>query len=78
MTEVVRDRSVKLSNTSKDFKFASSVAMFGMILRGSEHTGESNYGSVVDLAKGSRGEDENGYRSEFIRLVELASLLKPM
>lgn len=78
MTEVVRDRSVKLSNTSKDFRFASSVAMFGMILRGSEHKGESNYGSVVDLAKGSRGEDENGYRSEFIRLVELASLLKPM
>lgn len=78
MTEVVRDRSVKLSNTSKDFRFASSVAMFGMILRSSDHKGESNYRSVVDLAKGSRGEDENGYRSEFIRLVELASLLKPM
>jgi hypothetical protein len=29
----------------------------------------------MDLAKGARGADENGYRAEFIRQVELTELV---
>ncbi len=31
-----------------------------------------NYDTVLELARSSRGKDEDGYRSEFIRLVELS------
>ena len=32
-----------------------------------------NYGSVLEMARGSRGRDKDGYRAEFIRLAELSS-----
>jgi Ca-activated chloride channel family protein len=78
MTRVVKDKHVKFSNASEDFRFASSVAMFGMILRNSCHKGISDYDKTVEMARAAKGDDDSGYRSEFIRLVELASLLKPM
>ena len=31
---------------------------------------------VIALAKSARGEDEEGYRSEFLKLVKLADALK--
>jgi Ca-activated chloride channel family protein len=30
---------------------------------------------VTDLAKSAKGEDENGYRIEFIKLVESSSMM---
>jgi Ca-activated chloride channel family protein len=48
------------------------VAEFGMLLRDSKHKGDSNYDQVIRLASGAKGEDSEGYRAEFIRLVELA------
>jgi len=63
----VRDR---VSAPSADMRFASSVAAFGMILRGSEHGGDFTLGDVSRLARGAVGEDRLGYRSEFVHLVE--------
>ena len=60
---------------SNNFKFSAAVASFGMILRNSEFKGNSNYQLAIDLAKGSKGEDPEGYRSEFIQLVKLAEHL---
>lgn len=71
----VTSQVVALDQTSENFRFSASVAAFGMILRGSEHKGTSSYAMVKSLANGARGDDENGYRSEFIQLVEKASLL---
>jgi Ca-activated chloride channel family protein len=62
-------------NASANFKFAASVAEFGMILRGSEHKSNASFGQVLAMAKESKGIDVNGYRSEFIKLVETAKLL---
>jgi Ca-activated chloride channel family protein len=61
---------ISFENTSADFQFASAVAMFGMLLRESEFVGETNYENVLEIAKKSKGNDENGYRSEFIQLVK--------
>ena len=47
-----------------------------MILRDSKYKGVFDFNKVIELAKASKGSDENGYRSEFIKLVETASLLK--
>ena len=55
---------------SADFRFAAAVAGFGMILRDSEFRGELTLADVLELARGSMGEDVQGYRGEFVRLVE--------
>lgn len=56
--------------TSDNFRFAAAVAQWGMLLRGSEHAGESSLDGVLLLARGALGDDPNGHRREFIRLVE--------
>ena len=73
--EVVKDDPEELSKTSADFKFAASVAEFGMLLRDSQYKQGSNYDQAIKLARQAKGEDNDGYRSEFIKLVESAKLL---
>ncbi|MBO6621735.1 MAG: von Willebrand factor type A domain-containing protein [Balneola sp.] len=63
------------SELSENLKFAASVASFGMLLRDSKFKGNSSFEMVQQLAKESKGIDENGYRAEFIKIVELAELL---
>jgi Ca-activated chloride channel family protein len=41
-----------------------------MLLRDSEFKGQSNYDHVINWAREARGKDEEGYRIEFIKLVE--------
>ena len=60
------------NNASMDMNFASAVAGFGMLLRESKYKGDCNYDLVLELARSGKGEDPNGYRGEFIQLVELA------
>jgi Ca-activated chloride channel family protein len=55
--------------------FASAVAEFGMLLRGSPHAGRASYGSVVDRARRYAGDDRDGYRAEFIAMAEHAAEL---
>ncbi|PAW76312.1 MAG: hypothetical protein B9S32_15595 [Verrucomicrobia bacterium Tous-C9LFEB] len=69
----IRDQGAKWESASGDFKFAASVAAFGMILRESQLRGDADYGLVLKLAREGKGEDEEGYRSEFIRLVKTAA-----
>jgi len=71
----VKGRLLKLEQTSENFRFSAAVAEFGMILRNSEFKAEGSMEQVIDLAKGARGEDEEGYRSEFLRMVKLADSL---
>jgi Ca-activated chloride channel family protein len=46
------------------------VAAFGMLLRESEYVKDFSYDQVVQLAQGSKGEDKEGYRIEFINMVK--------
>ncbi|MCC7452911.1 MAG: VWA domain-containing protein [Crocinitomix sp.] len=62
----------KLSN---DYKFAASVAGFGMLLRESEFAKNLTFDQLIEWANQSKGQDENGYRAEFIRLVEMAKAI---
>jgi Ca-activated chloride channel family protein len=62
---------------SPDFRFAASVAAFGQLLRGGKYTGAFSYGDVATLAKGALSQDNDGYRREFVSLVELARTLAP-
>lgn len=55
---------------SPDFHFASAVAMFGQLLRNSEYKGTGSYNQVISLAQSGLVNDRQGYKREFIRLVE--------
>ena len=63
---------------SADLRFAAAVAGFGMILRDSEHCGAWTLADVLALARQSIGEDSEGYRTEFVRLVEAVNSMELM
>jgi hypothetical protein len=55
----------------------TSIAKFGMLLRGSEFKGSASYDEVLKRAKANVGEDKFGFRAEFVTLVENAQTLAP-
>ncbi|MDR0951833.1 MAG: VWA domain-containing protein [Oscillospiraceae bacterium] len=57
------------SSPSDDLRFASSVAAFGHLLRGSEYTGQATFERVYALAEESLGDDRDGYRREYLELL---------
>ncbi|MGD2084615.1 MAG: von Willebrand factor type A domain-containing protein [Candidatus Aminicenantes bacterium] len=71
----VIDPDISLAETSNNFRFSAAVAGFGMLLRDSKFKGNLTYDAIIELAKASKGKDPEGYRAEFIRLVETCSLL---
>jgi Ca-activated chloride channel family protein len=66
----VVDAQIPLSATSDNYRFAVAVAEFGLLLRDSEFKGDASYEEVLQLAQGAKGQDVNGYRAEFIGMVE--------
>lgn len=74
-TALTRDQHVALENASDDFRFAAAVTQFGMLLRGSKEVGKLH--DVEILAQGSRGQDEDGYRIQFLEMVRKAAELAP-
>lgn len=70
----IRDSDKRLSDASHDFRFASAVAAFGMLLRDSEHKGNATYDQVLGLAAVGEGRDHKS-RAEFRKLVEAAAKL---
>ena len=81
METPVKDAGKKYAQASADFKFASAVAAFGMILRNSPNKGDITLAAVQELAQEGlaakpQSGDDNGYRSEFIELVKKAGSLQ--
>ena len=66
-------RLIPLNQTSDNFRFSAAVAQFGLLLRGSEFKGNANIDQVVSMARDSKGNDDEGFRSEFIQLVRTSS-----
>ena len=73
LTRVVMNTPASMS---ANVGFASAVAEFGMVLRGSPDSGDASVPAAVARARRFRGSDNEGYRSEFIVLAERASLLR--
>jgi Ca-activated chloride channel family protein len=71
----VIDSHLPIANTSENFRFSAAVAEFGLLLRDSEYKQQSSFQQVVSLAKAGKGNDDHGYRAEFVRLVESATSL---
>jgi Ca-activated chloride channel family protein len=69
------DGNTPLEKTSDNFRWASSVAAFGMLLRESEFLNKYSEESIIRLAQGAKGEDKEGYRSELINLIKADKLV---
>ena len=72
---IKRDLIQPMNNASESFKFATSVAAFGQLLREGQYLAEFNYDDVLNLARTSKGQDPYGYRGEFLQMVSLAKSL---
>ncbi len=75
ITTTVMDQDKSWKQTTDNFRWSAAVAEFGMLLRESRFSQNSDVASVLKLAKEAKGADEEGYRSEFIRLVESSRFL---
>jgi Ca-activated chloride channel homolog len=73
--EIISNKDIDKS-ISDNFNFSAAVAGFGMLLRDSEYKGSCDFELVKELAQNAKGKDEEGYRSEFFRLVKLAENLQ--
>ena len=73
ISTVLRNRPQPMTS---NLGFASAVAEFGMLLRGSKLAGAASYESAIERAREFRDDDRDGYRSEFIKLVDLADGLR--
>lgn len=69
------DGNTPLEKTSDNFRWASSVAAFGMLLRESEFLNKFSEDSIIRLAQNAKGEDNEGYRAEFISLIKADKLV---
>jgi Ca-activated chloride channel homolog len=75
LEHAVVDKQVRLASTSANFRFAAAVASFGMLLRNSEFKHQASYDQAWQLAKDALQNDEEGYRSEFLKLLKNAQSL---
>lgn len=75
MEASVTDTGTSLEKSSENFRFSAAVAGFGMLLGDSEYKNDLTFETVADLARKATRFDPEGYRKEFIRLVESAALL---
>ncbi|QDT72018.1 vWA domain-containing protein [Lacipirellula limnantheis] len=72
----INDAGQTFAQATDDFKFASAVASFGMLLRNSEHKGNATYAAAAEIAEAaSKSHDPHGYRRELVEIVKRAANL---
>ncbi len=71
ITTTFDQKANNLEKTSDNFRWAAAVAEFGLLLRESPFKQEAKYSQAIQLARSAKGEDKNGYRHEFIRMLEV-------
>jgi Ca-activated chloride channel family protein len=70
MVQVIENKSIVLEKASEDFKFTTAVAWFGLKLRDSKLVNNKTSSDIKALAKQGKTIDKEGYKAEFIRLIE--------
>lgn len=70
MVSTIASASKSLQNASDDFKFTTAVAWFGLNLRDSKLVNNKSLVDIKKLAKEGLANDDEGYKAEFIRLID--------
>ena len=61
--------------TSQDYKFASAVAEYSLLLRDSKYKSKASFNQLIRRAEANKGNDPEGYRAEFIKMAKQTQLL---
>jgi len=70
MVHTVKNQPADFAQTSDNYRFASAVALFGMILKESKYANKADKQVVAQMAETALTKDKEGYRAEFVRLVK--------
>jgi Ca-activated chloride channel family protein len=73
--QAVTDQQQREEAGSVNFRFVSAVAEFGMLLRNSAFKQQASYNKTYKLGRNALGQDTDGYRAEFLHLVQRAGKL---
>ncbi len=71
----VYNKTLGLADVSRTFNFSAAVAGYALLLQNSEYKGALTWNMVRALALENMGPDSDGYRKEFITLIDKASQL---
>ncbi len=72
----VMNKIIPLENASENYRFACSVIGYGMLLQDSQYKAALTWDMVKELAAKNIGKDTEGYRTEFLKLIDLAAKLQ--
>ncbi len=75
LVETVKNKVLAYEKSTHDFKFAASIAAWGMKLRNSDYIEKVEYPEIISWAKASKANDEEGYKAEMIRLMKSVQVL---
>ncbi len=64
------------NEASEDFRFAASVAGFGMLLRNSAYMGTCSYDGVIDWVNNAQSYNPYGYKTDFVTVIEKAMIIE--
>jgi len=70
IVNTIPNKKIALDRSSSDFKFTTAVAWFGLKLKESKYITNSTSADIKKLAKEGLENDDEGYRAEFVRLVD--------
>ncbi|MGX7668243.1 YfbK domain-containing protein [Flavobacterium pedocola] len=70
IVQTIENKVNEITAASSDFRFSASVAWFGLKLRDSKLINNKKADDIKKLAQQGIANDSEGYRAEFIRLVE--------
>lgn len=73
----INDSNQAFAEADEDFRFAASVAAWGMLLSKSTHSGSATFDTVLSWAGDALGSDTQGYRTEFLDLLRKSKEFSP-
>lgn len=71
------EKGKTIREASAGLRFASAVAMSGLVFRHSSYRGEANLDAAIEIASTALEEDTQGWRAEFVDLLRKAKALQP-
>lgn len=67
--------AARAKTPSEDSAFAAAVVEAGLVLKKSQYKGSASLDHALEAAKANLGKDKNGYRADFVKLLEEAKKL---
>jgi len=77
LSRVLANERKDFAAMDKDFRFATTVALFGMRLRNDPHVPGITWDDLIKMGHDALATQPDSYRTEFLQLVEKAKELSP-